>query len=718
MLIYKTNLAEKLFGYAVSREFIKFDTVLCNLLDEPDLQLDFELAINFNKAINGNLNARETFTNTFILCSGYMDPATINFYTRKMNNYPTFKNEIKRIKYIFANLDSLPTVPTGSNTGQFVSGSGGQPANTFVNEASPENVKFYNSLRDALKDCLNSPCNVFGDISTSVGRVTQGTTAANSISMLSIEPLKDTMISIANGIDMTIFNKIPAAFQEGITELSKSCSDAWGNIQSTFIEPSAVPVFTAAATAGQSLRSTPNNYIYTPDLKTYFDINTISSNILGQIAANLSGCFGRYEYAMRYNGYDPQQNLSQVSKSPTIGSVNGRSVAFNSVGQSGRVPQQSTEGLHYEGVTSNQPPTGVQSPEAIYKGETFVSGPITADTIGGTPPTVKVTIFAAWKDTETKTVWVDSYDKTPADINTRKGIANIGMVLTPSIVGSLDHVVVNDALNGAGGGVSGYTRAAEDNLDLTRYKLNAFNHGVATNENAYSLNGYSMDEATFNKLARENKLFVAVSKSVGSGYEIMQVIDKKGSADGGDYILDFTPYAFYKATGTRPTAGPPLTFVTGEWKQSTVIGVPKVPSMTIRYCVGNRDEVIAALAQADSGTSTAAPATAKENTDKGIAPQDKDKSVAQLEAELQKQALTLKRINDGKSAIKEAEASLVRNREIAATITDPVAKAKLEVADRNAQESLDRTKASYAIYIETVREDIRREKAGLSPLNS
>ena len=590
MLIYKTNLAEKLFGYAVSREFIKFDTVLCNLLDDPDLQLDFELAIN------GNLNARETFTNTFILCSGYMDPATINFYTRKMNNYPIFKDEIKRIKYIFANLDSLPTVPTGVNTGQFVSGSGGQPANKYVNEASPENVKFYNSLKDALKDCLNSPCNVFGDISTSVGRVTQGVTAANSISMLSIEPLKDSMMSIANGIDMTVFNKIPKAFQEGITELSKSCSDAWGNIQSTFIEPSAVPVFVAAATTGQSLRSTPNNYIYTPDLKTYFDINTISSNLLGQIAANLGGCFGRYEYAMRYNGYDPQQNLSQVNKSPTIGSVNGNPVAFNSVGQSDRKPQQSTEGLHYEGVTNNQPPTGVQSPEAIYKGETFISGPIKAGSAGGAPPAVKVTIFAAWKDTETKTVWVDSYDKTPADINTRAGIANIGMVLTPSIIGLRDHVIVNDALNGAGSGDSGYTRAAENNLDLTRYKLNAFNHGVATNENAYSLNGYSMDESAFTSLARQNKLFVAVNKSDGSGYEVMQVIDRKGSSEGGDYILDFTPYAFYKVTGVRPTAGTPLPFVTDGWKQSIVSGVPEVPSMTIRYCVGDRDKVIAELA--------------------------------------------------------------------------------------------------------------------------
>ena len=596
MLIYKTNLAEKLFGYAVSREFIKFDTVLCNLLDDPDLQLDFELAINFNKAINGNLNARETFTNTFILCSGYMDPATINFYTRKMNNYPIFKDEIKRIKYIFANLDSLPTVPTGVNTGQFVSGSGGQPANKYVNEASPENVKFYNSLKDALKDCLNSPCNVFGDISTSVGRVTQGVTAANSISMLSIEPLKDSMMSIANGIDMTVFNKIPKAFQEGITELSKSCSDAWGNIQSTFIEPSAVPVFVAAATTGQSLRSTPNNYIYTPDLKTYFDINTISSNLLGQIAANLGGCFGRYEYAMRYNGYDPQQNLSQVNKSPTIGSVNGNPVAFNSVGQSDRKPQQSTEGLHYEGVTNNQPPTGVQSPEAIYKGETFISGPIKAGSAGGAPPAVKVTIFAAWKDTETKTVWVDSYDKTPADINTRAGIANIGMVLTPSIIGLRDHVIVNDALNGAGSGDSGYTRAAENNLDLTRYKLNAFNHGVATNENAYSLNGYSMDVSAFTSLARQNKLFVAVNKSDSSGYEVMQVIDRKGSAEGGDYILDFTPYAFYQATGALPLSGAELKFDKDGWKQYTVSGVPNVPSMTIRYCVGDRDKVIAELA--------------------------------------------------------------------------------------------------------------------------
>ena len=610
MIIYRANLAEKLFGYALSREFIKFDTTLCDLLDNPDLELDFELAINFNKAINGNLRARETFTNTFILCSSYIDPATINFYTRKMSNYPIFKDEIKRVDYIFANIDRLPTENEGNETGYY--------DNFFLNDLSPSNIVFYKSLKNAIKDCLNSPCNVFSAVSPSIGKISQVTPVATSTSMLSLGMLKDSMISITNGMDMSVFNKIPKAFQDSILEVSKACSNTWGNIQGALVDEVDKPVFMLKASSGQSLRSEFNNYRYTPDLKSYFDIGTIASNILGEIASSLGGCFPRYEYSVRYNGYDPEQNLSQVNKSPTIGSVNGTPTAFNSIGQSDRVAPQTNENLNLNSISPttstptippttpivtppvdqssesvSQPLTVITPPATPYVDQVFVSEPVIAHSIfkGGD---FKYTIFAGWKDDKNKIVWTDSYAATAADVDTRKGIANIGMVLTPSIAGSRDHVLVDKFLNG-NEGTSGYTRNTVNNLDLTQFKLNAFNQGMAISEATLSNSGLNMTLATFARLARRNQIFAAVSHG-GKPYELVQLIDRKGTLNGGTKIIDFTPYAFYKITGALPVSGATLEFVPGGWREVTVRGVPNVGEMRIRFCVGTKEQVTAALA--------------------------------------------------------------------------------------------------------------------------
>ena len=143
MIIYSHNLHEKLFGYAISREFIKYQSPFCDMLDDPSLALDFDLAIKFNQSINNsdnntgtgtgtgtgtvfdpgtgtgtvfdpdldrsgtnigsnsNLPPSTIFTNTLILCSSDIDVTTLEFYRHKMLTYPIFAYEIGRINYIF-----------------------------------------------------------------------------------------------------------------------------------------------------------------------------------------------------------------------------------------------------------------------------------------------------------------------------------------------------------------------------------------------------------------------------------------------------------------------------------------------------------------------------------------------------------------------------------------------------------------------------------------
>jgi hypothetical protein len=89
MVIYTNNLAEKLFGFAMSREQLR-DTALCGFLDDPRLTLDIDLAIDFNAAVRGDEGAAERFTNTLILSSAYVDYSTADFYTTRMEQYPVF----------------------------------------------------------------------------------------------------------------------------------------------------------------------------------------------------------------------------------------------------------------------------------------------------------------------------------------------------------------------------------------------------------------------------------------------------------------------------------------------------------------------------------------------------------------------------------------------------------------------------------------------------
>ena len=588
MLIYETNLAEKLFGYAISREFIKYSSPLCDLLDDPSLSLDFDLAINFNQAINGNLSARETFTNTFMLCSGYLDPATINFYTAKMLNYPIFTYEIDRIIETFNNIDNLPKTFKGINADSrnTIDSITGNP----INPNSTTNGDFNSKLKAAIKDCINAPCNPFSPQSNSIGKTTQILPTMNSASMLSMDSLKDSMASVVNGIDLAVFHKIPEAFQHGIMTLSKTCSDAWGMIQGSMISEEEKPIFINAAETGETLRTNISPYKYTPDIKSYIDISTTAPEILADISKKLGPCFSRYEYALKYNPYDPMQNKKSVSVTPNTYNVNGAAYSGNSLGQSDRISTSDKTALSYKAANITSKP---------YTDGVLISDEI--ELVSSSSSGYKYTIFASWIDTTEKAIWIDSYAATANDVATREGIANIGQVLTPSIQGITgDPQLVDDCMNKTksdqNNGYSGrWSRGTNNNDDLTTIKANEFNQGVAFNEGLVNAliakTGVALSLNKFTTLARNNNLFAYVRYNGKS--ELIQLIDRKGSANGGERIIDFTPYAFYKVTNKKPISRQSVPFKT--WTEKTVSGVPNVGSMFVKICVGSKAQVLAAL---------------------------------------------------------------------------------------------------------------------------
>lgn len=323
MLIYTHNLAPKLFGFAMSRDQLKTNTELCGFVDDPSLTLDIDLAVDFNSAIRGDEAAAERFTNTLILSSSYIDYSTADFYTSKMIHYPVFDYHVDRINYIFNNIDNPNIIPGTSLSGGIVPLSN----NTLTDD-------FSNQLKNALKDCLNSPCNLFAQTSENVASMSTVATKMNSTTMPPFSELKGQFFTVMGGVKETLFKRVPDAVQNTIIELSQLGHGAF--TRSVDMVMSKNPVekqqLINNALAGRSLDSGSTAYTYVPDLQSYFNAEELSGKILNKVAQNLGGCFNRYQHIYRYEPFNPDHNLSFTNPNPLTDKVAGDVFQRNSFG--------------------------------------------------------------------------------------------------------------------------------------------------------------------------------------------------------------------------------------------------------------------------------------------------------------------------------------------------------------------------------------------------
>lgn len=282
MVIYGNNLHEKLFGIAISKAYIKYATPYCDFVDDPELAPDIDLAVGFNQAINGNPIAANTFTDTLIL-SGYLfDMSTKEFYRDKMLSNPkVWGDQILKIKLGFET----------------------------------------NAFKDALEDCLNSPCNLFAETSDSVARMAQVASTKNGSNSFSVGDLADTFINITNGLDEAVTKKLPAIFGDAALELTQNIKSARSNIVAVVAGKKNLNELTSLANASGTMRGTNKIYRYTPDLKSYTDYTNLGNTILLKTKQTLGGCFERFESAYRYN---PFKDNTSVPATKQQQSYNGK----------------------------------------------------------------------------------------------------------------------------------------------------------------------------------------------------------------------------------------------------------------------------------------------------------------------------------------------------------------------------------------------------------
>ena len=110
MVIYGNNLHEKLQGLAISRDYLKYNTPFCDLVDAPEWQLDINLALDYNCAINGNQECATKLVEDLTLNSSVLDNSTVEFYLHKIKYNPIFSAAIKDMRTRWSDLDAIDDV--------------------------------------------------------------------------------------------------------------------------------------------------------------------------------------------------------------------------------------------------------------------------------------------------------------------------------------------------------------------------------------------------------------------------------------------------------------------------------------------------------------------------------------------------------------------------------------------------------------------------------
>lgn len=247
--------------------------------DEPDkLNREIAVAIAFNSI--QDCEGAKQFVRLFLVNAPTIDVATILYYRDRISNGP-FADCVREY-----------------SQAAFEASSFGIPGNTSIFGASPRDKSFLNTLKNALLDCLNAPCDYFGSGGAYgfLGLSTPGTTGGVD----SPPPIDDLLT----------FSKIPEAFQQASATLSVMGKLTTAKIKNVFkskqerIKEEEVIIAGGTATA-------PQPTVTSIGLKSILPDNIVEgvkklltpTKIQNVLSANLGDCFRIQDYQKKYNPY-------------------------------------------------------------------------------------------------------------------------------------------------------------------------------------------------------------------------------------------------------------------------------------------------------------------------------------------------------------------------------------------------------------------------------
>jgi hypothetical protein len=621
MVIYGNNLHEKLQGLAISREFLKYNTPFCDIVDAPEWQLDINLALDYNCAINGSADCATKLVQDLTLNSSVLDNSTVEFYLHKITYNPIFSSAIKEMRTRWSNLDAIDD-------------------------------DFQKKLLDALKDCLNSPCNLFAETSDSIGRMAQSASTNTSDNTMGSLVLREgstagqgddvddnptTSISnMIDGLDQTITNKIPSIFKKAFTEVVSVADKAFTNTQDVLAGKKNLSELTTRVQEGKSFRSPAKVFRYSPDVKSYYDYSAASSNVLAKIKEDIGGCFNRFEFKYRYNPYE--NNMSRPIGT-TVQQVNGKKYDASPTGQADRSGQSNSHKLDKQTTTSsagdNLQSNVIAFGDSKSTDKVKISKSFLLDqkvTVNDVTNKQNYSVFSSLIDVDTRTLWYEGYDATPDDVLTLQGVGNVGQNyrIGTSILGpnkdftkralENEEVTINEikkygTTTQPGNYAAGYKHQLDDEGMETLFNTPdemIINDGVAISRDLFKefVNDPSLEgvNTSYKDPQLKNEFFIAArpakaTEGRSNGFKFYKVCDYNSQKR---LNVDFTMGAykhFLKSFGygdltaassgisrRRPVDGTSWTRVNKVFTEK--IGGP----MEVRVCQGNIDDLKVAFA--------------------------------------------------------------------------------------------------------------------------
>ncbi len=600
--IYGNNLHEKLIGVAISKEHLKHNTPFCDLVDDPAWAVDINLALDYNSATTGNLDAADRAVQSLTLYSSVLDGSTVDFYVHKMSMNPSFKSAIDSMLDRWAN-------------------------------PSDWGDDFQFDLEEALKDCLNSPCNLFNETSDSIGRMAQSASTNTSGNTFGVGALSASFTNMIDGLDQTIFNKIPAMFQDAFVEVSQVANKAFTNTQAVLAGKKNLTTFNDKVANGKSFRSPGDMFRYTPDVKSNYDYSAASSNVLSKIKEDIGGCFNRFEFKYRYNPYE--NNMSRPLGDKTL-QVNGREYDVSPDGKPDRSPdntsrisKQTQSGSNIIHPTGPNIITSGGGPNTI--GKSYMDDNIKISSIytlkarGSSGAHSHYSVFAALADEENKTLWFEGYAATPNDILTLQGTSNIGANHRLGISYQGNNAdFIKRALNSKGEDVSAAelakygsnsqpgAYAAGFKHDLTDEGMETlwntpntltFNDGVAVSRGLFRsfMNDPSLSHgnSSYVKPQRANEFFIAARPAGSGAWRLYKVCDSNGQKN---INVDFTMGAYKHFLKSFEVGDGDLQAASKgrarkreikgtEWVKVLKEFQQNIGPMEIMVCQGNKDDI-------------------------------------------------------------------------------------------------------------------------------
>lgn len=269
-----------------SRSYVTSNPELCELLENPFLKDDTELAIRYNEYESGKPGAGEDFVDYFFTHGPELDIGTLEEWR------DIIINDQELYQYgVNINLDAI-----------------------WENKRNNQDEN-YSWLTDMF-DCLARPCQYLDAISDAIG-MSMG-------QMKELYKPENGITPWTSGCDMNVwtaplnmFNKVPVAVQRLGINFGSGLADMWDNIMQ------------CADTNWQKL---------SPDMHRVKHAESFGIDVLALIASQKGDCWRLINKNRRYQPYSVDQNKTGADRIGHMVYKNGRAIACNAAGYERKKP--------------------------------------------------------------------------------------------------------------------------------------------------------------------------------------------------------------------------------------------------------------------------------------------------------------------------------------------------------------------------------------------